>query len=71
MPKRILKALLCAVLFYVAGAAGGGFLISALSSNSHDRSLEAAMTGLFVAGPLAALAGLIIGFALAKKKGSG
>ncbi|RIL05187.1 MAG: hypothetical protein DCC75_11935 [Proteobacteria bacterium] len=71
MLKKILKALLCAVLFYVVGAAGGGVLISALSSNTHDRSLEAAMTGLFVIGPISAFAGLIIGFALPKKKGDG
>ncbi len=32
-----------------------------LSSNSHDRDLEAAMAGAFVFGPLAALVGFVVG----------
>ena len=37
---------------YLIGAFGGGWLITKLSSNMHDRSTEAAMTGAFVLGPL-------------------
>jgi len=57
-----------AVLGYVLGAVGGGFLISALSSNTHDRSVEAAMTGAFVTGPLIAVVGFIVGFVRSKRK---
>jgi hypothetical protein len=55
-------ALLGGVLGYALGAFGGGYLISVLSSNTHDRSVEAAMTGAFVLGPLMALVGAAIGF---------
>ena len=53
----------CAVLGFAVGAAGGGLLVDALSSNVHDRSVEAAMTGAFLLGPLAAVIGFVVGFA--------
>lgn len=62
MARRILFAVLWAVPSYLAGAFGGGMLISLLSSNQHDRSVEAAMTGAFVTGPLAGIVGLVAGF---------
>jgi hypothetical protein len=34
-----------------------------LSSNAHDRSVEAAMTGAFLFGPLVGLIGFVIGAA--------
>lgn len=49
--------LLWGVPAYVVGAALGALLISRLSSNQHDRSQEAAVTGLLIAGPIAALLG--------------
>jgi len=52
----------------VLGAVGGGFLISVLSSNTHDRSVEAAMTGAFVTGPLIAIIGFIVGFVKSNRK---
>ena len=54
--------MLWAVPCYLAGAFGGGMLINVLSSNQHDRSVEAAMTGGFVTGPLAGIVGLVTGF---------
>lgn len=60
--KRALTALGCAVAGYLLGGFGGGVLVSALSSNRHDGSVEAAMTGAFVTGPLAALAAGIAAF---------
>lgn len=45
---------------YLAGFFGGMFLIEAFSSNRHDRSLEAAMTGAFVIGPLMAAGTVIV-----------
>jgi cytochrome bd-type quinol oxidase subunit 2 len=44
------------------GAFGGGWLLTKLSSNMHDRSTEAAMTGAFVFGPAMALIAFIVGF---------
>jgi hypothetical protein len=43
---------------YVAGAAAGLFLVSTLSSNTHDTDLETVMTAAFVTDPLGALSGL-------------
>jgi hypothetical protein len=59
--KRIAMAVLGGVLGYVLGALGGGFLVSAFSSNTHDRSVEAAMTGAFVVGPLIGVLGALLG----------
>ena len=58
--KRFGIALLWALGGYVAGAFGGGWLVSVLSSNTHDRSVEAAMTGAFFFGPALALIAFIV-----------
>ena len=62
MGKRVAMALLGGLLGYALGAFGGGYLVALFSSNTHDRSVEAAMTGAFVLGPLAALVGAGVGF---------
>ena len=49
---------------YIIGMLGGMFLIEAFSSNRHDRSVEAAMTGTFVVGPLMAVVAVIVVFVL-------
>ena len=59
--RRFGVGLFYAVPAYLLGAFGGGFLLYSLSSNQHDRSLEASMTGAFVLGPLAAVLGFIAG----------
>lgn len=59
--KRFGLGLLFAIGGYVAAAIAGYFLIGLISSNAHDRDLEAAMTGAFVLGPLGAAAGFIAG----------
>jgi hypothetical protein len=51
-----------ALVGYLIGAFGGGWLVTKLSSNVHDRSTEAAMTGAFVYGPVLALIAFIAGF---------
>ena len=61
MLQRIGRGLLWGVPAYVVGAFGGGWLISVFSTNQHDRSMEAAMTGAFVLGPLAAVIGFVAG----------
>jgi hypothetical protein len=67
MLRRILMGLLWAVPGYLAGAFGGGYLVSVMSANQHDRSLEAAMTGAFFFGPLAALVAFIVGAVRARR----
>ncbi len=63
---RVVTGMLWAAAGYLAGAFGGGWLVSTLSSNAHDPGVEAAMTGAFVIGPLAAIAAFVAGFAQAR-----
>ena len=65
--KRFGISLLGAVGGYLIAAFAGYFLIDWLSSNTHDRSVEAAMTSAFVLGPLGAVVGFIAGFVLGAK----
>jgi Na+/proline symporter len=60
--KRLFIVLLCAVGGYLVFAAAGYFLVGQFSSNTHDRSVEAAMTGAFFFGPIGALATAAVGF---------
>ena len=48
-------SILAAVVRYLVGIFGGMVLIEVVSSNTHDQSVEGAMTGAFVFGPLAAI----------------
>ena len=59
--RRFGFGVLWAIPAYMVGAFGGGYFVSLLSSNTHDRSVEAAMTGAFVLGPLAGLVGFVVG----------
>ena len=59
--KRFGIAVLFAIVGYLVAAAAGYFLIGLLSSNAHDRSVEAAMTSAFVFGPLGALVAFVVG----------
>lgn len=45
---------------YLVGLFGGMLAIDAFSSNTHDKSVEAAMTGAFVTGPLMAVVAVIV-----------
>jgi uncharacterized membrane-anchored protein len=53
-------SILAAIGGYLVGLFGGMVLIQAVSSNTHDQSVEAAMTGAFVFGPFAAVLSVII-----------
>jgi hypothetical protein len=66
MARRIAMALVWAVAGYLVGAFAGGYAISVLSSNTHDRAVEAAMSGAFVTGPIGAVMGALLGTARAK-----
>jgi hypothetical protein len=68
MLRRIGIGLLWAVPGYLLGAFGGGWLIETFSGNSHDRAMEAAMTGAFVLWPLAALIAFVLGAVRAKPR---
>jgi hypothetical protein len=53
-------ALLAAIGGYCVGLFGGMGLIELFSANQHDKSMEAAMTGAFVIGPLMAILAVIV-----------
>jgi len=50
--KRFAIALLCGIGGYIVVAVASYFLIFELSSNRHDRDVEAAMTSVFFFGPM-------------------
>jgi ABC-type antimicrobial peptide transport system permease subunit len=62
MLRSLAFAFACGLAGYLIGAFSGGWLMTKLSSNMHDRSTEAAMTGAFVYGPALALIAFIVGF---------
>lgn len=53
--RRLLRGLAYALLGYAVGGVVGAGAITLLSSNRHDRGVEASMTGAFVTGPLGAV----------------
>lgn len=61
MLKRIGFGLLFAIIGFLVVAIASYFLILEFSSNTHDRSVEAAMTSVFFFGPVGGLAGLVSG----------
>jgi hypothetical protein len=66
--RRLVIGLLCAVAGYLLGAFVGYWAITWLSTNAHDRSVEAAMTGAFVCGPLGAVVAFFAGFVLGRRR---
>lgn len=65
--KTVGIALLAAILGYIVGLFGTMATIELFSSNTHDKSMEAAMTGAFVGGPLMAVVSVIVILALRRK----
>lgn len=63
-------ALLAAILGYIVGLFGTMAAIELVSSNTHDKSMEAAMTGAFVGGPLIALLSVIAILTLRRRRSS-
>ena len=66
--KRFLLSVAAGIAGYITAAIVGYFLVSLLSSNTHDRSLEAAMTAAFVYGPLGALIAAVVTFVRARQR---
>ncbi len=60
-----MRRLAVGLAYAAGGSALGGvlgyLLVQMLSSNTHDRALEAAMTGAFVVGPLLAIVAGVVG----------
>jgi hypothetical protein len=69
--RRIGLGMLGVIVGYVLCAVAGYWLTGLLSSNVHDRSVEAAMTSAFVWGPLGAVTGFVAGFAYAGRRARG
>jgi hypothetical protein len=59
--KRLGSGLLYGAGAYLFATPLSYFLVLRLSSNTHDRELEAAMSSIFFFGPVAALAGFVVG----------
>ena len=53
-------SLLAGAIGYVVGLFGGMVLVNLMSSNTNDKSVEAAMTGAFFIGPLVAVLAFVI-----------
>jgi hypothetical protein len=68
--KTFGAALLATMLGYVVGLFGTMTAIELFSSNQHDKSLEAAMTGAFIGGPLMAVISVIAILTLRRKRSS-
>ncbi len=66
--KRAALSMGLGVVGYVVGLFGGMGLVYLLSSNQHDQSAEAAMTGAFVVGPLTGLLFAAVCFVRTKLK---
>lgn len=60
MPHAI-RIILYTLLGYFAAAGLSYFFITLFSSNQHDRALEAIMSAIFIAGPIGATIGCVVG----------
>lgn len=69
--KRFAIALLGAIAGFAVFALCGYAAIQLLSSNSHDRGVEAAMTAFLVAGPLGGIIGAFVGARASKRLPAG
>ena len=58
---RLIRAVLGTLFGFAIGAIACAVLISLVSGNTHDKSVEMAMTAAFVGGPAGAILGLIAG----------
>jgi hypothetical protein len=69
--KRLLLALLGGFAGYLVAAAASYFLVGALSPNTHDRAVEAAMSAAFFYGPAGSLLGFVLGWMLGGRRTRG
>jgi hypothetical protein len=59
---KFIRVLFCIFVGITIGAFTAGMLVSVLSDNIHDKSLEIANTAAFFGAPIGAVLGLIAGF---------
>jgi hypothetical protein len=60
--RKVVLCLAGLVAGYLIGAGLGAVAIEFFSGNTHDRSVEMAMTAAFVTGPIGAVVGLVVGW---------
>ncbi|MEZ0540083.1 hypothetical protein [Fibrella arboris] len=65
--KKIGISLFGGFVGYVLVAVFGFFLLIRLSSDTHDREVEAAITRLLTLGPIGAIQGIFMGYQWAKR----
>lgn len=53
---------------YLAGVGIGALLVTLFSTNTHDKSVEMAMTAAFVTGPIGAVIGAIVAMRRGRRK---
>lgn len=66
--RRVLLSLFGLVAGYLIGAGLGAAAIQFFSANTHDKSVEMAMTSAFVTGPIGAILGLCAGWLRSRRK---
>ena len=66
--KRLGLGLLLAVIGCIVAAVASYFLILEFSSDTHDRSVEASLTGIFFFGPAGGVIGLVTGVVLGGRR---
>ena len=64
---KFARILLGLALGYAAGVVIGAAWVMAFSGNSHDKSVEMAMTAAFVTGPIGAVTGAVLSGLLKKR----
>lgn len=67
--RTALNTIATLVIGYIVGAVFGGLAIAGLSSNTHDLSIEAAMTGAFVTGPATGILA-VLGYLISRRRAS-
>lgn len=58
---RFFKILIGLVVGYGVGVLLGAAAVTLFSANTHDKSMELAMTSALITGPIGALIGLVVG----------
>ncbi|MEZ5900623.1 MAG: hypothetical protein R3D51_14155 [Hyphomicrobiaceae bacterium] len=69
--RRALAAVAGLFAGYLLGAGAGALLVDALSSNTHDKSVETVMTAAFVTGPLGAALGIAVALWMSRRPRNG
>ncbi len=65
--SRLIRILIGLAAGYAVGLVVGMALVAMVSSNTHDRSQEMAMTAIFVTGPIGAIIGFVVALIRSKR----